>query len=87
MSLAADLHGIAARLEHYDDETLQALDAVKANPATADAFAILRDLAGFNVSPDFITLATAVLTELRNRLAAAAQQQAAPAGPLVAGQA
>jgi hypothetical protein len=95
VSLSADLHAIAARVEHYDDETLAALDAVKGNAATADAFAVLRDLTGFNVSPDIITLVTTGLTALRDRLASAAAGTAAPAadpsftpaGPTVAGQA
>jgi hypothetical protein len=91
-SLSDIVHNVATKLEHYDDEALAALDAVKSNPATADAFLVLRDLTGFNVSPDYITLVTTGLTELRNRLAsAAATPEAAPsftpAGPTVAGQA
>lgn len=87
-SLSDIVHNVAVKLEHYDDEALAALDAVKGNPATADAFAILHDLTGFNVSPDFITLATATLTELRNRLASAAASGAPVAsGPQIAGQA
>ena len=97
VSLSADLHAVAARLENYDDDTLAALDAVKANPATADAFAVLRDLTGFNVNPGIITLVTSGLTALRGQLQAEAtataapapdaQPQFTPAGPQVAGRA
>jgi hypothetical protein len=93
MSLSADLHAVANRLENYDDDTLAALDAVKANPATADAFAVLRDLTGFNVNPSIITLVTSGLTALRGQLQAeaaasgATPADVAPAGPVIAGQA
>jgi hypothetical protein len=90
VSLSADLHAFAARLEHYDEDALIALDAVKGNAATDAAFAVLRDLTGFNVSPDIITLVTTGLTELRDRLKAntqPAEPQFTPAGPQVAGQA
>lgn len=90
-----ELHSLAGKVEHIDDEAITALTAVKGNPATADAFAVLRDLTGFNVSPDIISLVTTGLTELRDRLKAAASPQPdagsapsfTPAGPVVAGQA
>lgn len=85
-----DLHAIAVKVEHIDDETITALTAVKGNAATASAFAVLHDLTGFNVSPDIITLVTTGLTELRDRLKAAAEPadpSFIPAGPQVAGQA
>lgn len=90
-----DLHAIASKVEHIDDEAITALTAVKANPATATGLALLHELTGFNVSPDFITLGLSVLTELRDRLKAAAtpgpdgqpQPSFQPAGPVVAGQA
>lgn len=90
-----DLHAIASKVEHIDDEAITALTAVKANPATATGLALLHELTGYNVSPDFITLGLSVLTELRDRLKAAAtpgpdgqpQPSFQPAGPVVAGQA
>jgi hypothetical protein len=84
-----DLHAIAEKVEHIDDEAITALTAVKANPATATGFALLHELTGFNVSPDFITLGLSVLTELRDRLktAAASGSPVVATGPTVAGQA
>lgn len=91
MSLSQDLHNFAAKLEHFDDEALTALDAIKRNPATAAGFTLLRDLTGFNVDPGLIDIALAGGHALRDRLAAAAASAAepsfTPAGPRVAGQA
>lgn len=83
-----DLHAIADKVEHIDDEAITALTAVKSNPATATGFALLHELTGYNVSPDFITLGLSVLAELRDRLkAAAAAGATAASGPVIAGQA
>lgn len=87
--LASDVHSFAATIEHVDDDAITALTAVKSNPATATGFDLLHELTGFNVDPSYITLGLSVLTEIRDRLKAAATPEPSftPAGPQVAGQA
>ena len=55
MSLSADMHALAARLETIGEETVTKLEAVAANPATAEVFAVLHQLTGLSIDPATIT--------------------------------
>jgi hypothetical protein len=87
MSLSADLHAFAARIENLGDEAVTDLERVQANPETARVFTALRDLTGLNVAPGIIGIVAAGLGELVTQLKGAVPAGSAPAGPSVAGQA
>ena len=54
MSLSADMHALAARLETIGEEAVTKLEAVAANPATAEVFGVLHQLTGLNLDPNTI---------------------------------
>lgn len=96
MSLSADLHAFAARIEAIGDDAVTDLERVQANPETAKVFTALRDLTGLNVAPGIIGIVAsgldALVTELGHAAPAAPEPQGVsgaftPAGPQVAGQA
>lgn len=84
MSLATDLRDLADKLEPFADETLAKVQAVSANPATRDVFDVLHQLTGLGLDPAVIA---EVAGGLKTLVRIYTPQQAAPAGPQVAGQA
>lgn len=55
MSLSADMHALATRLEAVGEEAVTKLEAVAANPATADVFTVLHQLTGLPIDPATIS--------------------------------
>lgn len=51
MQLATDLRAVADRLEPLEEEALTKLQAVSANPATAELFTILHQVSGLDLAP------------------------------------
>ena len=88
MSQISDfLHQAAAKLEHYDDEALAKLDAVQANPRTAEAFSLIHAVSHVDPGPYFDS-ALGILRLLAGQAAQVpAEPVFTPAGPQVAGQA
>lgn len=54
MSLSADLHAFATRLETIGEEAVTKLEAVSANPATAEVFDVLHKITGLGLDPAII---------------------------------
>jgi len=88
--LSDTLHNLAAKVEHFDDEALNGLVAVKANPKTAEAFALIRAVSHVDPGPYFDS-AVDILRLLDGQINAVPADpgvpQFTPAGPQVAGQA
>jgi hypothetical protein len=57
VSLSADLHALAARVEHFDEKLLADVEAVTAHPETAGVIGMLSALAGINLPPGMIAKA------------------------------
>ena len=76
MSLAQDLHNVAARLEHVTEEVITGVEQVTAHPETATLIKDVSALIGINPPPGVIT---AGLAGIRALLAAYAPAQQAPA--------
>ena len=55
MSLSTDLKAFADRLDTLGEEAVTKLEAVAANPATAEVFSTLHVLTGLNLDPAIIT--------------------------------
>ena len=92
MSLSADLHALATRLDAIGDDAITKAEAVTANPEANDIFTDIAHLAGLNVSPGLLGILGAGLKSLLAQFQPQATQQPAaesftPAGPTVAGQA
>jgi hypothetical protein len=71
-SISDTLHALAARLEKFDDDALNKLEAIQASPVTAEAFDAIAALSGVNPSP----VLTAVVGTLK--ALSAPQNAAAP---------
>jgi hypothetical protein len=93
MSLTADLHAIATRLEGIGEEGVAMLERVQANPETATAFSLLDAVTKLPISEGVLTTAIEVLKLTLGQAGASAQAAlnvpAGPqaTGPVIAGQA
>lgn len=79
MSLSADLKAFAGRLDTIGEEAVTKLEAVAANPATAEVFDVLHTLTGLGLDPSIISGVAAGLKTLVSIYAPDPAQQAAPA--------
>lgn len=94
MSLAADMHEIAAkieagatRVETFGEEVATDIEAIQANPEFAQLFATIRNLVKLTPASGLVSIIGAGLTTLEQRLIAQQQAQAqGTPGPQVAGQ-
>jgi hypothetical protein len=87
--LENDAKALAAKFEAVDHEALGILDAVQANPATAEGLAILAQLT--HLAPETLAVPLSMLRgalqALGGQAPASISGDAQPAGPQVAGQA
>jgi len=74
-----------AEFENLDREALAALDRIQANPATAEIFTIAAQLT--HLPPTDLATGASVLRMILATAGGQAPQQAAAAGPQIAGQA
>ncbi len=74
-----------AEFENLDREALAKLDAVQANPATAEIFAIASQLT--HLPPTDLATGASVLRMILATLGGRAPQQPVPSGPVTGGQA
>lgn len=82
--IEADIHAVAAKFEQVDKAALGKLDAVQANPKTAEAFELIAAVAHVDPGP-FFDGAVNILRLLAGQ--SAGVPSFTPAGPQVAGQA
>lgn len=82
MSLSADLKAFAGRLDTLGEEAVTKLEAVAANPATAEVFDVLHTLTGLGLDPSIISgVASGLKTLVSIYTPDPAQQAAPPAAP------
>lgn len=79
MSLSAELHAFASRLETIGDDAVDVLTRVQSNPETARVLTVLDELTGLNIAPGWIGIVASGLEQLVTRARAATMQPAATA--------
>lgn len=86
--LKADADALAGKLRSVDENALNALEAILANPKTAEAFSLIASVSHVDPGPYFDG-AIGILKVVAGQPAAVSGPQPSfqPAGPTVAGQA